>query len=125
MEHYGKELIIDLKECDVKTFTRESIKQYFIDLCELIKMEREDFHFWDYYGDPKGYKNAPDHLKGVSAIQFIRTSNITIHTLDVSKQCLINIFSCKEFCVDCTKEFTTKWFKGRVSNLDIIARGTK
>ena len=81
MESYGKELILDLHDCDPKTFTRESIKEYCERLCDLIGMEKCDFHFWDYEGDPEGYEKAPDHLKGTSAIQFITTSDVRVHAL--------------------------------------------
>ncbi len=116
MKSYGKELILDLHNCDVSRFNRHGITMYFIQLCKLIEMEREDLHFWDYEGDPDGYKNAPLHLKGISAIQFISTSNITIHTLDVLKKIYLNIFSCKEFDPDVAKDFTEKTFKGRTVN---------
>lgn len=37
---YGKELILDLHQCDPSTFDRESIESYFEQLCDLIEMER-------------------------------------------------------------------------------------
>ena len=125
MNSYGKELILDLKNCDVKTFTRKSLKKYFIELCDLIKMECEDLHFWDYKNNPEEYRKAPDHLKGISAIQFIKTSNITIHTLDVSGQCLINIFSCKEFDGTTVILFSEDFFKGKLNKHNLIYRGEK
>jgi len=94
---YGKELIVDLFGCMKFPQAREDIEKFLVDLCKLIDMEREDLHFWDYDGDPEGYADAPDHLKGISAVQFIRTSNVTIHTIDVPQMVLLNIFSCKDF----------------------------
>lgn len=123
--NYGKELILDLKGCDVKKFTRFHIRKYLKELCELIDMKREDLHFWDYDGQLEAYKKAPDHLKGISAVQFITTSNITIHTLDVSKQILINIFSCKDFLCCMTIEFTENWFNGKCARHTIVDRGEK
>ena len=107
---YGKELILDLHECDVSKFTRESIEQFFIGLCDLIEMERCGLHFWDYKGDQEGYDEAADHLKGISAIQFISTSNIMIHTLDVLERVYLNIFSCKEFNTYKASKFSIEWF---------------
>ena len=40
MKAYGKELIIDLHNCDPQTFTRNKIKKYFVEVCKLIDMER-------------------------------------------------------------------------------------
>lgn len=119
---YGKELVLDLHECDADGFTRRSIELFFIGLCELIDMEREVLHFWDYVDHPKEYENAPDHLKGTSAIQFISTSNITLHSLDVLKRVYINIFSCKDFDENSAMEFSKNWFKGRVVNSKVIRR---
>lgn len=119
---YGKELILDLHNCDVKTFTRKSIKEYFKQLCELIDMERADLYFWDYRGYPEEYEKAEDHLKGRSAVQFIMTSNITIHTLDILGKVFINIFSCKDFSNTRARNFSVGWFKGKVKNSTVVER---
>ncbi len=107
---YGKELIIDLKDCDVSKFTREAIGRYMVELCALIDMERSDLHFWDDVGVPEDEQETEPHLKGTSAIQFITTSNITIHTLDLVGEVYVNIFSCKEFSVEAAAHFTFKFF---------------
>ncbi len=110
---YGMELVMDLHDCDHLQFCRESITAYFEGLCELIGMEREELHFWDYEPWQSGSaakKNAPSHLKGTSAVQFIRTSNITIHTLDDLHRVYINIFSCREFKTMKAVAFTVEWF---------------
>lgn len=119
---YGKELIIDLHECDPSTFTRESIEDYFIQLCELIKMNRENIYWWDEEDVPEEERFTEPHLIGISAIQFITTSNITIHTLIVMKQVYLNIFSCKKFPDDVALNFSKNWFKGKVVNSKIIER---
>ena len=123
MKNYGKELIIDLHDCDVTTFTRESLEKYFEELCTLIDMQRCDLHFWDYEGDPDGYAEAEDHLKGISAIQFIMTSNITIHTLDILKKVFINVFSCKDFSEAVATEFSVKFFDANTWQYRTITRG--
>lgn len=114
MKSYGKELILDLHGCDSSKFTRKSIKKFFKELCELIDMEREDLHWWDYKGREEEYEKAPPHLKGISAIQFIRTSNITVHTLDDLKVIYLNIFSCKNFDAKVTLDFCVKWFDCKI-----------
>ena len=122
MKNYGKELILDLHDCDPSTFTRKSIRKFFKELCELIDMEREKLVWWDYKGLPKEYAIAPPHLKGISAVQFIKTSNITVHTLDELKRIYINIFSCKTFKVFDVLGFAEKWFKGTIVNKTIAIR---
>ena len=107
---YGIELILDLHGCDVSTFTRESITQYFERLCVLIDMKRETLHFWDDEGVPEEEKQTSPHTQGTSAIQFILTSSIVIHTLDQLSAVYINIFSCKEYNPKLAEEFSVKWF---------------
>ena len=119
---YGKELILDLHHCDVSLFNRECLKKYFVQLCDLIKMEREALHWWDYKGQPEEYEKAPVHLKGISAIQFIKTSNITIHTLDIMKNIYLNIFSCKDCDCEIVAEFTRKYCNGEVVAHTIVER---
>ena len=121
-EVYGKELILDLYECDSTKFNRPAIKRFFKELCALMDMKKCDFHFWDYEGYPEEYKKAPDHLKGTSAIQFITTSNITIHTLDKLQKVFLNIFSCKDFNERQVMLFCVDFFKGQVNNFKTVDR---
>lgn len=110
---YGKELIIDLKDCDVGKFNREDIERYFVELCELIDMQREDLHFWDDEGIPEAEKRTEPHVVGITAIQFIITSSITIHALTLLKEAYINIFSCKEYDENMALAFSTEFFSGK------------
>jgi len=85
-------------------------------------MNREDLHFWDYTGEKAEYHKAPIHLKGTSAVQFISTSNITIHTLDEMKRIYLNIFSCKDFNSTIARKFCRDYFKGKVVTSQTIRR---
>jgi len=107
---YGLELILDLHECDTRKFTRSAIKTYLKELCELIDMECCDLHFWDDVGVPEEDQQTNPKTKGTSAVQFILTSTIVIHTLDLMKAAYINIFSCKEFDTGEAAKFTARWF---------------
>ncbi len=107
---YGVELILDLHGCDESKFTRESISKYFEHLCDLIDMKREALHFWDDEGVSDEEKQTSPHTQGTSAVQFILTSSIVIHTLDQLKAVYINIFSCKEYDPKVAEQFSVKWF---------------
>ena len=122
MTKYGKELIIDLHDCDTSLFNREAIAIFFKELCELIDMEACDCHFWDDFGVDIEEQQTEVHTKGTSAIQFILTSNITIHTLDLLKNVYLNIFSCKDFDSEKTLEFSASYFKGKVKACHTIER---
>ena len=109
---YGYSLLLDLTGCNPDTFTRSNIAQFLIDLCDRIEMEREDLHFWDYEDDLAARLEAPAHLAGVSACQFIRTSSIVIHTLDKTGRVFIDLFLCKEFRPSEVSKLAVKWFGG-------------
>ena len=105
MNTYGKELILDLHDCkntdiDTQDFCEE--------LAELVNMQIEDFHRWESEPDePKDPK-----IFGKSAIQFITTSNITIHILPLLGNVYINLFSCKDFDPDIAVKFCETYFEG-------------
>jgi len=122
MSSYGKELILDLHCCESTKFTRKSIGQFFEILCRKIDMEKCELFFWDDVGVPENEKQTEPHLKGTSAVQFIMTSNITIHTLDDLNRVYLNIFSCKSFKSSVVKEFTENWFEGTIVNAVAVTR---
>ncbi|KKQ92914.1 MAG: S-adenosylmethionine decarboxylase [Candidatus Azambacteria bacterium GW2011_GWA2_39_10] len=121
-KNYGKELILDLHNCNNKKFNRENLKQYFRELCVLIDMKRCKLVWWDDHGVPVEQQQTAPHLKGTSAVQFIMTSNITIHTLDIMKNVYLNIFSCKDFDALEAKKFSEKFFGGKTVNFKIVDR---
>lgn len=118
---YGMELVLDLRGCDPETFNRESITRYFEDLCVLIDMVPCARYFWDDVGEQVEEKQTAAHTKGTSAVQFILTSNITIHTLDLLGKVFVNVFSCKDFDRAKARDFTAEHFGAKgVDELLII-----
>jgi S-adenosylmethionine decarboxylase len=122
MTNYGKELIIDLHGCNVNTFNRKSLRKYFKEICKLIDMQRAKLVFWDDIGVPEDQKQTLPHTTGTSAVQFILTSNITVHTLDKLGNVYVNIFSCKDFDSNVALKFTRTFFEGKVSHFKIVSR---
>ena len=114
---FGKELILDLHDCQ-RPFDRATIHQFFIDLCRLIKMRREKIAWWDYPETGKDY----DKLRGLSAVQFIRTSSITVHALDASHRLYVNVFSCKPFSASKAAAFTAAYFQGKIVGRKVVKR---
>lgn len=119
---YGKELILDMHECKPETFNRKSLDQFFTELCELIDMEKCDVHFWDDVDVPPEEQQTDPKTKGTSAVCFILTSSIVVHTLDELKSAYVNIFSCKDFNVETVHSFCLEHFRGKVVNREIISR---
>src|SRR4030042_679623 len=119
---YGFELIIDLHGCDVSTFNRESLDAYFAKLCKAIKMKKCERYFWDDIGLPEEQKQTSPHTKGSSAVQFILTSSIVIHTLDLLEAAYVNIFSCKKFDKEIAVKITKEWFGAKKVRTHFIER---
>jgi len=119
---YGKELILDLVRCNSALFNRKVIRAYFKKVCILIDMERGKLCWWDDLYAPEDEKETEPHLVGTSAVQFIRTSNITIHALDMLEKVYLNIFSCKDFDEHDVIEFSEEWFEGKMARQKIVWR---
>lgn len=120
---YGKELILDLHKCNKELMTKEVLDQYFDELCKLIDMEQVKRMYWieDEGIDPQEYKDNP-HLQGVSAVQFIKTSNITVHTISGLGNVYINIFSCKDFDARLAEGFSIGFWDGIKTNCVVLDR---
>ncbi len=119
---YGFELIMDLHNCNVSKFSRESLRGYFAKLCEAIDMERSDLHFWDDVGVPFEERQTSPRTKGTSAVQFILTSTIVVHTLDLLGTVYANIFSCKPFDEKIAEKLTKDWFEAKKCRSHFIER---
>lgn len=119
---YGLELILDLHGCNVRKFNRCDIETFCRDLCAVIDMDRCDLHFWDDFGMPQSQHQTNPKTKGTSAVQFILTSSIVIHTLDLMKTVYVNIFSCEDFDTDEAAEFTAKWFESSRWTATVVVR---
>ncbi len=123
MSIYGKELIIDMHECNITLMTKEHISNYFKEICHLIQMEPVGQPiFWDVEGiDEVELANSP-HLQGISALQWIKTSSIVIHAITGMKQIYINIFSCSDFDARLAEGFTIGYFDGRKVGCMVVDR---
>lgn len=115
---YGYELVMDLYECNVEKFTVDIVTKFMEDLCDLIDMKRADLHIWS---NPELL--VEPHTKGISAIQFIYTSNVTLHTLDILKELYINLFTCKAFDVEVAKKFIADTFEAKSFDFSCFPRG--
>jgi S-adenosylmethionine/arginine decarboxylase-like enzyme len=117
---YGYELIINASGCDPAVMTRKKLEQFIAELCERIDMNRALVpYFWD---EENGGATDKPHLKGVSAFQFIETSNVVIHTLTALEVVFLNIFSCKEFDQRTVEDYVKKFFGARQVDSQLITR---
>jgi S-adenosylmethionine/arginine decarboxylase-like enzyme len=119
---YGFELIMDLHGCDISKFNRTSLRKYFVKLCKAIDMKRCELYFWDDVGLPHEERQTSPHTTGTSAVQFILTSTIVVHTLDLLRAVYINVFSCKPFDRKIAEQLTREWFAAKECRSHFIER---
>lgn len=120
---YGKELILDLHDCETSKFTRKSLGKFLTALCKLIDMKPEKRVWWDDFNVPLEERQSDPNLVGITVVQFILTSNITVHTLDLLGSAYLNLFSCKDFDTRKTVEFIALHF-GTVNYVSTIVERT-
>ena len=113
---YGKELIIDMHGCYTDRMNRKCIDDFFSELCEKIDMVQCERYWWDDEETPDEERQTSPHTTGVTAVQFILTSNITIHTLPLLRKVFLNVFSCKDFKNDIVQQIALNHFKGYIVN---------
>ena len=120
---YGTELVLDLHGCDPAKFNRASIRSFLETLCDkVLRMQRQDLHFWDDEGVSIEERQTDPRTKGTTAIQFILTSNVTIHCLDLMRAVYINIFSCEQFDHARAEEFSVDYFSATEHRSQLVPR---
>lgn len=119
---YGFELIMDLHGCNVSTFNRTSLDGYFEKLCKAINMVKCERYFWDDVGVPLKERQSSPHTKGTSAVQFILTSSIVVHALDLLQVVYVNVFSCMPFDKNVAEKLTKEWFRSKECKSHFLAR---
>ena len=120
---YGPELILDLHDCDVSTFSRKSLRAFGKAMCKEIEMTPYKFVSWDDDDVPENECQTKPETKGYSAIQFLMESSIVIHTLELRCEAFINVFSCKTFDRAKARRFAKKWFRAKRITSRMILRG--
>jgi len=120
--NYGQELILDMHNCNPELFTRRHIRNYFKELSKILDMKRGRLCWWDDYRVPPKEQQTNPKTKGTTAVQFMLTSNVTIHTLVLLKRIYLNVFACKDFDAEAVIRFSKKWFEGKVVNTYVIER---
>jgi S-adenosylmethionine/arginine decarboxylase-like enzyme len=112
---FGYSLSLDVHNCNIYFLHKENIKVFMETICKKTKMERRSLYFelWD------GIEKS---LEGPSAVQFISTSAIVIHTLTNQKKLYLDFFSCKKFDSRIVKNWIKYFFKGDIVNEHFMER---
>lgn len=118
---FGKELIIDMHKCKAP-ITRKNIGSYFTYLCTKMGFVQMESYWWDDDDSPEKGENLPARLRGISVIQFIGESSITVHAMQRIHKVYINIFVCRDFNAEEACRITEEWFLGDVVAYHVIER---
>jgi S-adenosylmethionine/arginine decarboxylase-like enzyme len=121
-EHYEKTQCwglltsLDIKQCDGDLIrSADAIKDYVIQLCDLIDMKRFQDTVVVHFGED-------EKVAGYSMVQLIETSLISGHFANLNNAVYIDIFSCKIYDPYQAAEFTKHFFKGADAAINICFR---
>jgi len=114
--HWGQLTAIDLSGCDSELLVREDkLKEFCLGLCKNIGMNPHGETMVDQFGE--------GDLYGLSAIQFIETSTITVHLDDKGGRAFVDVFSCKLFDANVAEKFSKEFWKAKDINSKTVFRG--
>lgn len=107
MKYWGKSASIDIYECNPMIIRDAGqICKFVHELCDIIGMKRfgetEVIHFGE-----------EERVAGFSMAQFIETSLISAHFVNITNTVYLDIFSCKNFNVKEAANFAMKFFEGK------------
>ena len=113
---WGMLTSIDIHGCDSDLIRDpEAIREFTIQLCDLIQMKR--------FGEPVIVNFGEDErVSGYSLTQLIETSLISAHFANQSNTVYLDVFSCKYYDPDQTAEFAKNFFKGKDYARNIVLR---
>lgn len=114
--YWGLLTSLDTKKCSPELIrSADAIKQYVIELCEIIKMKRFQDTVVVHFGED-------EKVAGYSMIQLIETSLISGHFANISNNAYIDIFSCKVYDPYEAASFTKKYFCASDVSINICYR---
>jgi S-adenosylmethionine/arginine decarboxylase-like enzyme len=116
MKAWGIQSSVDIHHCDPNLIRdADAIKEFVIQLCELIEMRR--------FGDPViVHFGENERVAGFSMTQLIETSLISAHFANQSNNVYLDIFSCKYYEPETAVQFAKNYFKGTDYNLTVVLR---
>ncbi len=104
---WGKHCIVDASGCNLAAIKDiQVIKLFFDELIEKAGMTRWGDLFWMDLEE----SDMHEEVAGISAVQLITTSNVTIHCANKSRSIYLDFFSCKDFSQNLVYDMVKKYF---------------
>ena len=113
---WGVASSIDIYNCDGDRIrSPETIRQFVVELCDLIEMKR--------FGETQVVHFGEDErVAGYSMVQLIETSLISAHFANLTNTTYLDVFSCKPYDPDVVRDFSQRYFRGTHSILHVSMR---
>ena len=107
---------LDMYDCNPDIIREaEKIKQYVIELCDLIGMKR--------FGDCQVVHFGKDErVDGYSMVQLIETSLISGHFANLTNAAYIDIFSCSPYEPEKVAQFSKQFFEAKSIEIHVTKR---
>jgi S-adenosylmethionine/arginine decarboxylase-like enzyme len=106
---------IDIYNCNAETIRdADKIRQFVIQLCDLIEMKRFGETTVIHFGED-------EKVAGYSMVQLIETSLISAHFANLTNTVYLDVFSCKLYDTKVVEEFARRYFEGShcVTNVNL------
>ena len=105
-EVWGISSSFDIYGCNPDTIRdADKIKQFVIELCDLIEMKRFQDTLVVNFGED-------ERVAGFSMVQLIETSLVSAHFANLTDTTYLDVFSCKPYDPEVVAEFAKKYFGG-------------
>lgn len=113
---WGLATNVDLYGCKPETIRdAEKIKQFVVELCEIIDMKR--------FGETEVVHFGPNEkVAGYSMTQLIETSLISGHFANSTNAAYIDVFSCKEYDPEVVSEYARNFFGAESVKINVVLR---
>jgi S-adenosylmethionine/arginine decarboxylase-like enzyme len=112
--YYGKHVLLGASGCNARLRDIEAIRQFVQELVRRIDMVA--------YGDTIVARFGAGAEIGISAVQLIETSAITIHTNDAAGDLYLDVFSCKDFDAEDVTAVVRDWFAPTAIDAEVRLR---
>lgn len=114
VNHYGKHIVLTAGSCNAALLEKEKIADFCRDMVAKIDMVA--------FGEPFVERFGEGDEVGISAVQLIQTSAITIHTNDGARDMYLDVFSCKDFDAQTVLAVVNEWFAPETVEHEVLLR---
>ena len=113
-KYYGKHLMVTANSCNENLLSIDTVSRFIKEMVPRIDMVP--------YGDIVIARFGDGIEEGISAVQLIVTSAITIHTNDMMRDLYLDVFSCKWFEENIVLNMIQEFFSPKDIKETIILR---